>query len=130
MRAEVALLSGVVFGIDEDRVVGTGGDARLAADAGRLVEVHDAVRPFEHGRGRAGGYTRRVRALIAASDLERAPGLRKDADVDGLDVRPRNPQRHLVLGLACGRAGMTADAASLVDDLDPVRTGCLELNER
>ncbi len=48
MRAEVALFRRVILGIDEDRIVRTGRNACLAADADLLVEVDDAVAPAEH----------------------------------------------------------------------------------
>src|ERR1035441_794768 len=70
VRAQVAFLGRVVVGIDEDRVIRAGGDARFAADTGRLVEVDDTVRPLVHRAGRACAYALRVRALIAANDLE------------------------------------------------------------
>ncbi len=119
MGAEVALLGRVVVGVDEDRVIGTRGDARLAADADRLVEVHDPVRTPVHRRGRAGVDAGRIVALVAAGDLEAAPGGRVDAHVDRLDIGAGDRQRHLVLRLAGGRAGVAADAPRLVDDLGP-----------
>src|SRR5690606_41370190 len=75
----------------------------------------------EHRAGRARGHTRRVVALVAARDLECAARVRKLADVDVLDVRARDGERHLVLLLARGGARVAADAARLVDDLGPER---------
>ena len=73
VRAEVALLGRVILGVDEDRVVGAGRDAGLAADADRLVEVDDAVRPPVHRRGRAGRRrTARRRTGCSASPGRRA----------------------------------------------------------
>src|SRR5205807_2660513 len=43
MRAEVAFLGRMIFGIDEDRVVRTGGHAGLAADAAGVI---DHLRPL------------------------------------------------------------------------------------
>ena len=90
VRAEVTFLGRMIFGIDEDRVVRTGGHAGLAADADRFVEIDDAVRALEHRGRRAGGHARRVRALIAARHLMRAARLWKHADVDMLDVGARD----------------------------------------
>ena len=123
VRAEVALLRRVVLGVDEDRVVGAGGDARLAPDARLLVEVDDAVLALEHRARRAGGHARRVDALVAAGDLEVAAHLGEEADVDGLHVGARDADGHLVLRLARRRAGVAADAALLVDDLRPLDPG-------
>ena len=131
MRAEVTFLSRVIFGIDEDRVVRTRGHAGFAADADRFIEIDDAVGAFEHRGRRTGGDARRMRALIAARDLMRAARLRKDADVDVLDVSARDGKRHEILRLARGRAGVTADAAGVVDDLGPLHTviaSCLWLD--
>src|SRR5215469_8987536 len=83
--AEVAFLSRVVLGIDEDCIVWAGGDA------GWVV------------------------ALVAAGDLEAAPDRGVHADVDGFDVGAGDRERHLVLGLAGRRTGVTADALRLVD---------------
>ena len=118
----------MIFRVDEDSVVRTGGHAGFAANADRFIKVDDAVRPLKHRRGRARGYTRRVRALIAARYLMRAPHLRKHSDVDVLDVGAGDAYRHDVLGLAGGRARMTTDAAGVVDHfrpLDAVLASCL-----
>src|SRR5262245_61316312 len=107
MRAEVAFLGRVIFGIDEDRIVRASGHAGFAADADRFIEIDNAVSAFEHRGSRAGSDARRVRALVAASDLVRAPHLRKDTDVNVLDVGPRDADGNDVFRLAGGRARMT-----------------------
>ena len=119
VRAEVALLGRVVLRIDEDRVVGARSDARLAADADRLVEVDDAVGTAVHRRGGTRRDARRVVTLVAAGDLERAPSLRKAPGVHVLHVRPGHGERHFVLRLARGRARVATDAPRVVDDLRP-----------
>ncbi len=119
MRAEVALLGRVVLGFDEDGVVGAGGDARLAPDADRLVEVHDPVVALEHGRGRARVDAGRVLALVAARDLERPSTLREEARINVFDVGPGDREGDFVFRLAGGGAGMAPDAGRLVDDLRP-----------
>src|SRR6185436_4946379 len=107
--AEVALFRGVVLGVDEDGVIRAGGDAGLAADADRFVEVDDPVRPAVHRARRARRDARRVIALIAARDLKRAPRGGKRPDVDVLHVRAVHAERDFVLRLAGGRAGVAAD---------------------
>jgi hypothetical protein len=61
-----------------------------------------------------------VHTLIATSDLVRAPGLRKHADIDVLYISSGNRNGNDVFGLTRGGAGMTADAASVVDYLCPL----------
>jgi hypothetical protein len=123
VRAEVALLGRVIFGVDEDRVVGTGRHAGLATDADPFVEVDDAVGPPVHGRGGAGGDTGRVLALVAARHLKGPTGLRKRTHVDVFDVGSVHAQRNVVLGLAGRAAGMASNARRLVDDLGPASRG-------
>src|SRR5439155_23630794 len=120
MRAEVALLRRVIFRVDEDRVVGTGGDAGLAADADVLVEIDDAIGAAVHGRGWTSGDTGRVIALVAAGDLKGAAGGGELSDVDVLDVSAIHAERNGILRLTSSAAGVTADAAGLVDDLSPL----------
>src|SRR6185436_16852310 len=120
MRAEVALLSRVVFGIDKDRVVGTSGHAGFAANADRFVEIDDAVRALEHRGRRTSGHAWGVCALIATRDLMRAAHLGKHADIDVLDVSSRHADGDYVFRLAGRRARMTTDAAGVVDDLGPL----------
>ena len=120
MRAEVTFLSGVILRIDKDRVVRTRSHARLATDADRFIKIDNAIRAFEHRRRWTSGYARRVSALIAACYLVSASRLRKDADVDVFDVCARDGKRNEILRLACRRAGMTADAARVVNYLGPL----------
>jgi hypothetical protein len=61
-----------------------------------------------------------MRALITARDLMSAPRVWKFSDINVLDVGARDRQRHNVFGLASGRAGMTADAARMVNNLRPL----------
>jgi len=120
VRAKVTFLGRVVFGVDEDCVVRTGGHARFATDANRFVEVNDAVSALEHRGGGAGSNTWRMRALIAAGNLVRASHLRKDADVDVLDVGPRYREWDEILRLARSGTRVAANATRLVDDLSPL----------
>ena len=120
VRAEVAFLRRMIVGVDEDGVVGAGGDAGFAADADGLVEVDDAVRPPVHRGGGAGGDAGGIVALVAAGHLKDPAGLGKCSDVDILHVGAGDRQRDLILGLARGRAGVTADAARVIDDFGPL----------
>ena len=120
MSTEVTFLSRMIFGIDEDRIVRASGHAGFAADADRFVEIDYAVRPLEHRRRRTRGHARRVRALIAARHLVRAPHLRPDADIDVLDVSSRDTDGHDVFRFAGRGARMTADAAGVVNHLRPL----------
>src|SRR5258708_5650625 len=114
MGAEVALLSRMILWIDEDRVVRTGSHAGFAADTNRFIEIDDAVRALKHCGRRTSGHARRVRALVAACYLVRAAHLWKHAHIDVLDIRACDANRHDILRLARGRAGMTTDAARVV----------------
>ena len=120
MRAEVTFLSRMIVRINKDRIVRTRRHAGFAANADRLVEIDDAVRPFEHRGRRTRGHAWRMRALIAARHLVRAANLREDTDVDVLDVRAGHADRHDIFRLARRGARMTTDAASVVDDLRPL----------
>src|SRR6185436_11693258 len=111
VRAKVTFLSGVIFRIDEDRVVRAGRHACLATDADRLIEVDDAVRAFEHRRRRTRGYARRMSALVAACYLVSASGLWKNTDINVFDVGAGDGKGNEILRLACRCAGMTADTA-------------------
>ena len=120
MSAQVALLGGVILGIDEDSIVRTSRDAGLAPDAPVLVEIDDPVFPLEHRRGRASRHAGRVLALIATGNLKSPPSRRKDADIDVLDIGTMHRKRNIVLRLAGGRTGVAPDTARLVDDLGPL----------
>src|SRR5438105_11154344 len=122
MSAEVTLFRRMIFGIDEDRVVWTSRHAGLTANADRFVKIYDAVGALEHRRCRTSGHTRRMRALITARHLMRATDLRKHADINVLDIGARDADGHDVFRFACGRAGMTTDAAGMVYDLGPLHS--------
>ena len=126
MRAEVALLSRVIFRVDEDRVVWTRGHARFAADTDRFIEIDNTVGAFEHRRGWAGSYARRVSALIASRYLMSAARLGEHAYVDVFDVRARDGKRNQIFRLARGRTRVTADTARMVNYLGPLNRvrGC------
>ena len=87
MGAEVALLGGVIVGVDEDGVIRAGGDACLAADADPFVEVDDAVRPAVHRSGRAG----RRRTVPARTGCTASP--ERPAGRSGRSRRRRTSRR-------------------------------------
>ena len=115
----------MIFGINEDCIVRTGGHACFAADADRFVEIDDAVQALEHRRGGTGGDARCVCALVAARYLMRASRLWELADVHMFDVSARYRQRNFVFGLAGGRARMAANATRMINDLGPFNVGSL-----
>ncbi len=116
VRAEVALGRGVGVGVNVDGVVGAGLHAGLAADAGFGVELHNAVGALIHGRGGADVDAGRVGAVVAARHLEEAAGVGEGALLHVLHPGAVNADRHLVLRLAGGGAGVTADALAVVND--------------
>ena len=120
MRAEVTFFRRVIFRIDEDGVVRASRHASFAADANRLIEIDDAVGALEHCRGRTGGDTRGMRALVATRYLVGAARLGKDADVNVLDVGAGDAEWDDVFRFAGSGAGMTTDATRVVDHLGPL----------
>ena len=120
MRAEVTFFRGMIFGVDEDRVVRTSSHAGFAADADRFIEIDDTVRALEHRGRRTCVDAWCVRALIAARDLVRAANLWEDTDIDVLDIGTRHANWHDVFRLTGSRACVTPDAPSVIDDLGPL----------
>jgi hypothetical protein len=120
VSTKVTFLGRVIFGINKDCVVRTGGHAGLATNTDRFVKVHNSVRPLEHGCSRAGSYTRGMSALVTPRDLMRSTHLRKYPDIDVLDIGTRNRKRHNILRFARGCAGVATNAASVVDDFGPL----------
>ena len=116
VRAEVALLGGVLLGVDVDGVIRAGVHARLAADAARRVEVDDAVGPPEQRSGRADRDARRGVAVVAPQDREQPAAVGVLTLLDVLQPGAVDAEGHLVLGLAGNGARMAADAAVLVDE--------------
>ena len=53
--------------------------------------------------------------MVAARDLKYAARVREHAFLDVLDPGPVHTQRHLVLGFARHRAGVTTDALAVID---------------
>src|SRR5262249_16601622 len=115
MSAVVAFGRSARGGIDIERVVGTGLHARLAADTADAVAVHDAVRASLERDGGTDVDPRRLVAVITSEDREVASRVRERPTLHVLDPRAERAQRHLILFLASDRAGVTADAFSLID---------------
>ena len=90
MGAEVTFFSGMIFGVDKDCIVRARGHAGFATDADGFIEVHNAIRPFEHGSGWTGSHTRCMSTLVTTRDLVRTANLWKGANVDVLDVSARD----------------------------------------
>ena len=116
MGAKVTFGCGVGTGIDVNGVIGAGLHARLAADATGRIKFNDAVGALVHGRHRTDTHARRVGAVVAAGHLEVASDIGIGAGLHVLDPRAIDAQWHLVLRLAGGGAGVTANALAVVDD--------------
>ena len=116
MSAEVALLDRPKVVVKVERVVGAGLHAGPAADAGITIDVDDPVRPFRKSVYRADRDARRIRAMVAPLNQKVTldPGVFPDLHI--LDGCTEVAYRNVVLLLAGGRAGMTADARLMVDD--------------
>ena len=116
MCAVVALGRGARVRVDVDGVVRARLQTGLAADADVRVELHDPVVPLVHRGDGTAPHAGRIRAVVAAGDLEMAAYVRVDPGLGVLHPGAVDPQRHLVLALARRRARMTADARPRVDD--------------
>ena len=123
MGAKVALLGTVRFGVDIDSIVGTGGDAGLAADALASMEVDDAIRTPVHCRGGTDGYAWGSIALIAPIDLKVAPYLGKDTYLHLFHIGTGYADGNIVLLFASDGTSMTSDASVMVDYLAPFGWG-------
>jgi hypothetical protein len=124
VRAVVALGGGLGLGVDVERVVGTGLQARLATDAARAVEVHDAVGPAVEGHRGTDRHAGGVVAVIAAQHGEVAARVGEGALLDVLHPGAVDAERDLVLFLAGHRARMTPDALPLVDHESVAHARC------
>ena len=116
MNAVVALLGGVVMGVDVERVVGTGLHAALATDAEAGVEVDYPVVSPEQRVGGTDRHAGSVGAVVAPHDREGPLGVGPGPRLDVLDPGAVHAQGYVMLGLARHRTGVAADARRLVDD--------------
>lgn len=115
MRTEVALRCSMGFSVDVDRIVWTGLQAALAADAAIGIKVDDPVTSPEERPGRADAHARRVRAVIAAQDRKRASRARESPLLDVLDPGAELSNGDLMLGLACHRTRVAANECTVVN---------------
>jgi len=111
----MALGCRAMVGIDINRIVRTRLHASLAANAAVRVEVDDAVLALVHRGHGTDRDTRRLLAMVAARDLKYAARVRVKALLDVLDPGSIHSDRHLVLGLARHRAGVTTNALAVID---------------
>ncbi len=128
--AVVALRGGVRLRVDVDRVVGAGLHAGLAPDAGILVELHDPVVALIHRPGRTDPHARRVRAVVAAGDLEVPLVVRVGPGLGVLHPGAVDAEGDLVLALARRGARVAADAGAIVDDEAVVHCAALAASRR
>jgi len=112
----MTLLDRAKIVVQIQRIVRTRLHASTATDACVAIDIDDSVRPFRKRMDWANRNAWRIRAVITALHQEVALDMRELADFDILDRRAEDSDRHLVLGLASGRAGMAADASVVVDD--------------
>ena len=114
MSAESTFRSGVRFGVEVDRVIGTSLHTRFTSDANGRVELDDAIRALIHRGDGTDAHARRVGAVIAARHLKAAAHIMICARFNILDPSAVHPQGHLILGLARGTARMASDTFTLV----------------
>ena len=116
MPAEMALGRSVSVRIHIDGVIGTSLHAGLAANAAEGIEIHDRVFALVHGAYRTNLNARRFFAVVAAVHLEDASHVRKSSLLHVFDPGPVDAQWDSILGFACHRTGVAADALAVVDD--------------
>lgn len=128
MRTEITLLGRVIFWIDENGVVRTRCHAGFATDANRFIEIDNAVRALEHGRGRAGYDAWCMSALVTTGYLMGTPRLWENADINVLYVGTSHGKRNEVFGFTGSRTGVTPDASGVIDNLGPFHRAGLRLS--
>ena len=119
--AHVALVRGVRFWVDVERVVGASVHARLAANAIVVLEVNDAVVRTEQRRCRADGHAWRIVALVASHHIELAGDIGERTGLDVLHPRSIDAERHVVLTLASNGARMASNAVIAVEQESETR---------
>ena len=115
MRAEGAFGGGIGFGVEIDRVVGTGLHTGFTSDADAWVELDDTVVALIHGADGTDAHARRVGAVVAARHLKAAAHIGVGACLHILDPCAIHAKRHLILGLARSTARMATDTLALVN---------------
>ena len=84
-----------------------------------MVEIDQSVRPLVHRRDRTYLDARGILTMVATEDREVPLHLGERADFDVLHPRAEHADGNIVFRLARGGAGVTADAAGLIDDPGP-----------
>ena len=115
MRAEMALGGCTIVRVHINRIVRTGLHAGFAANAALGIEIDNPILALVHRRHRTDGDARRLLAMVAARDLKYAARVGVDAFLDILHPGTVHAHRHLVLGFARHRAGVTPDALAVID---------------
>jgi hypothetical protein len=113
---EIAFGCGFAIGIDVKRIIGTGLHAGLAADAAFVIEINYSISSSEQRHRGTNFDARRVVAMIAAQHGEVAAGIGIAALFNVFNPRAIYTDGDVVLFLARDGAGVTADAAVLVDE--------------
>ena len=116
VRAVMALGCGVGVRIDIKRVVGTRLHASLAADAAVVIKIDNAVKAPVQCARRANLNAGSAVTVIAAENAKVPAGMGKLAFLDVLHPGSKHTHWNLVFLLAGYGAGVTTDAAVLVDD--------------
>jgi hypothetical protein len=115
MGAEMALSSRAIVRIHVNRIVRTRLHAGLATNAPVRIEIDDPVLALVHRRHGTNRDARRFLAMVAAGDLKYAARIGEHALLHVLYPSPVHAHRHLVLGFARHRAGVTTDALAVID---------------
>jgi hypothetical protein len=99
-----------------DGVIWAGLHTSLAADADTGVKVDDAVISLVHGRNRANTHAGWIGAMVTAGDLKVAAGVRESAGFYVFDPGTVDAQRHFIFAFTSGRASVTPNTLTIVDD--------------
>jgi hypothetical protein len=116
MCAEIALSRSVAVGIDIQSIVRTSLHASLTTDAAPVVEINDTVSSPVKSAGRTNFRAWRIIAVVAPHHPKVPRCVGKLALLDMLYPSTKNPHWQLVFLFARHRAGVTANAAVLIDD--------------
>ena len=90
--------------------------AGFAPDTAFGVEINNPILAPVHGAYRTNCDTGRFFTMIAARDLKDAASVGKHSLFDVFDPGAIHTDGHMVLCLACDRAGMAADALAIIDN--------------
>jgi hypothetical protein len=115
MGAEVTFRGGVGVRIYVECIIWTGLHAGFTPDAAVVIKIHDAVRPFEEGSGRADCDARSINAMVASEDGKEPPGIWIFALLDILDPGTKSANRDIVFGLTGDCTSVTADTFAVIN---------------